>query len=78
MTCVNYQDTTEGTGDQEINVIGVSNPSQSMLKVGVQISSYFHLIYMCTTVTEAIVLDPFENITEDAMAATSSVKVNIS
>ena len=26
---VNYQDTTEGTGDQEINVIGVANPSQS-------------------------------------------------
>ena len=26
---VNYQDTTEGTEDQEINVIGVSNPSQT-------------------------------------------------
>ena len=26
---VNYQDTTEGIGDQEINEIGVSNSSQS-------------------------------------------------
>ena len=25
----NYHDTTEGTGDQEINVIGISNPTQT-------------------------------------------------
>ena len=29
---VNYQHTTEGTGDEEINVIGVSNPSQSQVE----------------------------------------------
>ncbi|KAL5503236.1 hypothetical protein EMCRGX_G010154 [Ephydatia muelleri] len=56
------QGTTDGPGDQERDVIGAPNVSQTPVEV---------------TEARTIVLDPCDNTTEDAMAAPTSVKISV-
>eukprot|EP00731_Ephydatia_muelleri_P007209 Em0003g1457a len=56
------QGTTDGPGNQELDVIGAPNVSQTPVEV---------------TEARTIVLDPCDNTTEDAMAAPTSVKISV-